>query len=442
MKEYPLPSNKVAEAGVISCLLNNPKSIAKVADRLKPGHFHYDEFATIYEAIAALYERGKLPSIPNVAAEMVRREMRSHDVEDVQWELKVLEDSTAILAGVLDHAEVVLRASQNRRLLQVVSHIAESAYRQEENSVAMAEELIMAIAMDSDIKGASSMADMVDRYLRTYTQRRQDAAEGRVPGVRTGFYWIDQMTGGFRPGTLNILAARTSQGKTALALNFALNVVKKYGGRVLFFSLEMKEEELLQRLLAQEAHIDQILLRDGKTSDEEDRDIKAQAQELRPLDFHAVDNLYRLDHIRSVARVMHTRKPLDFIVIDYLQLVDIPPAERGRQKARYEEVGEISKGAKRLAQELNVPILMLAQVSREGGKSSEPELVHLGESGRIENDADSVAFIHVPEDSLENQAKSLPYEVHYLVKKDRQGRKGVASLMFLPPETRFTDIVL
>jgi replicative DNA helicase len=441
MKEYPIPANEVAEKGVISCLLNNPKSITKVADRLKPGHFYYDGLGHIYESIQALYEHGKLPSIPNVAAEMVRREMRGPDVEEVVWELRQFEDSIAIFSGIEDHVDVVLRCSQNRRLLQVISQIADSAYRQEEGSVARAEELIMAIAMDSDIKGASSMADMVDRYLRTYAQRRKDAAEGRVPGVKTGFYWIDQMTR-LRPGTLNILAARTGEGKTALALNFALNIVKKSRGRVLFFSLEMKEEELIQRLLSQEAHVDQILLRDGKTTEDEDKDVMAQAQELRPLDLHVVDNAYRLDNIKSIARVMHNRKPLDLIVIDYLQLVDIPPEERGRQKARYEEVGETSKGAKRLAQELNVPVLMLAQVSREGGKSGEPELHHLGESGRIENDADTVAFIHVPEESLEKQAASMPYAVHYLVKKDRQGRKGSATLMFLPPETRFTDIVL
>lgn len=438
---YPEPANETAEYGVISCLLAHPKSINKVADRLKPGHFHYDEPAGIYEAIQALYERSKLPTIPNVADELVRRELRNHDIKQVEWELRQLEDSLAVLEGVESHAEKVLRCSRNRRLLQANKQIAESAYRQDENSVELAEELIMAIAMDGDIKGASSMEDMLDRYVRAYTQRRADAAAGRPVGIHTGFRAIDQMTGGFRPGTLNILAARTSQGKTALALNFALNIVKKSRGRVLFFSLEMKEDELMQRLLAQYAHIDQIVLRDATTTDEEDEDILRQAKELRPLDFHAVDNAYRLDTIKSVARVMHTRKRLDLIVVDYLQLVDVPPAERGRQKARYEEVGEISKGMKRLAQELQVPVLMLAQISREGGKSGEPELHHLGESGRTENDADSVALIYVPEESLEEQAKSLPYKVFYQVKKDRNGRKGSVPLMFLPPETRFTDIV-
>lgn len=441
MNEAHIPTNQVAETGVISCLLAHPKSIRRIADRLKPGHFFDDAMGTIYESILALYERGKLPTIPNVASELVRREMRSQDVERVQWELQDLGDSLAVLTPVEDYADDVLTASRNRRLLQATARIAESAYRQEANSVALAEELIMAIVMDGDLKGASSMEDMIDRYLRAYVQRRRDAAAGLVTGVLTGFDAIDRMRGPLRPGTLNILGARTGEGKTALALNFALNIVKKSGGRVLFLSLEMLEDEIIQRLLAQYAHVDQIVLRDATTTEEEHQDILMQASALRPLDFHCVDNAYRLDDIKSIARQMHNRKKLDLVIVDYLQLVDVPPAERGRQKARYEEVGEISKGMKRLAQELHVPVLMLAQISREGGKSAEIELHHLGESGRTENDADTVALLSVPESSREAQAKSLPYPVQYVVKKDRNGRKGSVDLMFLPPETRFTDIV-
>src|SRR5258708_2581959 len=175
MKEYSTPASPVAERGVISCLLAHPKAVNKIADSLKPGHFYMDDMATIYEAIKALYERGKLPTIPNVANELVRREMRSLDVEQVQWELVQLEDSLAILSNVEDFAETVIAASRNRQLLHAVTQIADAAYRQEENSVSLAEELIMAIAMDNDLKAASPMTDMVDRYIREYKQRREDA---------------------------------------------------------------------------------------------------------------------------------------------------------------------------------------------------------------------------------------------------------------------------
>lgn len=432
------PAYEDAESGLITCLLVKPSKMPMIADRVKPEHFYYSKIAEIYECMKSLYMRGKSISLPNVADELKRREMREES-EDVKFELEKYK--YARHEGTLEgYTELIIRASKNRRLLHAMKTIADAAYHQDENSLELAEQLIMAIAMDNTEVFAEEMPNMLDRFEVEYKRRVKEREAGRVIGVQTGFRDIDKMIGSLRPGSLNILAAITSVGKTAFAVNTAFNIIKHNGGRVLFFSLEMREYELMQRFVSMEAHVDQMRIRDGETEPDEHQNVLEAIRSLRPLDFNATDKTYSLEGIKSAARYMHMRKPLDLIVVDYLQLVDVAPAEKGKSKATYEEIGDISKGLLRLAQELNVPVFALAQLTKEASKKEKPELADIAGAYQIARDADTVTLLYISQDQLDNRLNCLPYAVNYKVVKERNGRLGEAQVMFVPTQTRFADL--
>lgn len=440
MPEMMEPAKKEAEFGLLARLLLKPSHITKVADRIKPEHFYYDGMATIYEAMKALYIRGKQPSLPTVADELIRSGARSDTQEMVEYELEQYKHSDRVHGSVEDYADLITRAYRNRRLLDAVRTITDAAYHEQENSVELAERLIMAIAMDTGEIDASSMSPMLDRFLMEYQRRKKESENGRVIGVRTGFTDIDKMIGSLRPGSLNVLAGITSGGKTAFALNTAFNIIKHSGGRVLFFSLEMREYELMQRFVSMEAHVDQMLIRDGQTNGSDHLSVMEAIQSLRPLDFNATDKAYSLDQIKSVARYMHMRKPLDLIVVDYLQLVDAPADKNSKQKATYEEIGDISKGLLRLAQELNVPVLALAQLTKEASRKETPDLADIAGAFQIARDTDTLAVLYIASGEMEKRNNCMPYKVNYKVLKERNGRLGEVQVMFLPTQTRFADL--
>lgn len=442
MKNVPMPGNTEAEEQVLACILSNPHAIMRVIDTLKPEHFALADYGAIYEAMVALTHQRKAPTPFSVADELVRRQVRSDDIKQVQWEMREMALKFALDTQLEEYVSSIVRASKNRRLIQAADRIVQMGYHQDENSVEMAEELISAIALDGDMRGFSKFDDAVDRYLVALDTRIKDAREGRVIGVRTGFSDIDRMIGSLRPKTLNILAARTSIGKTSFALAVALNVAKQAlqdGKEVAFFSLEMPEEELVQRLLSMDAMLNSSLLRDGLLNDEEHQDIIARAKNLRSIGMHISDSAYRLDTIHSQARMLCSRRNIGLLIVDYLQLIDVPPAERGKAQ-RHEVLAETSRKLKRLAQDLSVPILALAQLNREAEHADAPMLHHIGESDGIARDADLVAFLHVCKEELEKRNQGEDYCVDFLVRKQRNGRIGQERLYFRPRLTRFDDM--
>lgn len=434
------PAHKEAEFGLISRLLLKPSQMTKIADRVKPEHFYYDHMANIYDVMVSLYLRGKQPSLPLVADELLRRNLRDTNQEQVEYELGKYKHNDRVLGSVDEYADLIIRAAKNRRLLSAVRQITQAAYHQEENSVELAERLIMAIAMDSSEVEASDMETMMDRFEVEFLRRMKERSEGRVIGVRTGFRDVDKMIGALRPGSLNVISALTSVGKTAFAQNAAFNIIKHSGGRVLFFSLEMREYELMQRFVAMESHVDQMKIRDGEADQYERDEVLESIHRLRPLDFNATDKVYSLEGIKSVSRYMHMRKPLDLIIVDYLQLVDVTTEKGSKQKATYEEIGDISKGLLRLAQELNVPVLALAQLSKEASRKEKPELADIAGAYQIARDSDSVTILYITPDELAKRNDCKPYAVNYHVVKERNGRVGEVQVMFMPTQTRFTDV--
>lgn len=442
MNEQHIPGNVEAEELALACILSYPRAILRVIDTLKPEHFTTPDYGNIYECMCALTRDKRTCTSFNVADELVRREMRSYEIGQVRFELNKLSERFAPDTRLEDYALAIRRASRNRRLAAILANGIELAYRQEEHSVERVLDALTQLAHDGDLRGMSRFDAAVDRYLDELDSRVRDAREGRVIGVRTGFRDVDRMIGSFRPGTLNIIAARTSVGKTSFALNVALNIAQQAltdGKAVGFFSLEMKESELVQRLLSMDTRIDSSLLRDGRLTDDEHEELKARAKKLRSIGLHISDAAHTMDEIKSQARLLCVHHQIGLIVVDYLQIMQVAATLRGKMP-RHEIVADHSQQLKRMAQELDVPVLALAQLNRETEKSEAPQLHHIGESDGIGRDADLVAFLHVESAEIEKRNRAEDYFVDFLVRKQRNGRIGQERLYFKPYLTRFDSI--
>jgi replicative DNA helicase len=428
------PHNLEAEKGVFAHLLSKPRSLSSVADRLKSEHFWHDEHSRIYTAMLALHARNKGCSIMNVLDEMhadIGDELHDH-LEDYYGNFKAYE------TPLDDHVDAVIRDAKLRDAISACMEITALAWAKDESTITRAQELIYALSMDAQSKPVAPLSDVMDRYLSEFEQKRNELLDGKPSGIPTGFPDLDKMLGGLRRSKLYVLAARPGYGKSALALNIASNMIA-HAKHALFFSLEMDEGELAERLLSADMEVPQEFLRDADVDEFQYKRLKAHAKQLSELDLKIDDRTYLLADIRNKALQAHAKKPLDLIIVDYLQMMKISANGRSKNESRAEEIAELSRGLKKLARELHVPILALAQMNRESERrgNSLPQLSDLGESSGIEKDSDAVMFIYCDELQVEKREANLPYELCIIVRKHRSGRMGTVPLKFRPRLTKF-----
>lgn len=436
------PHSIESERGLLGSVLVNPRRLSDVVEVIEPDDFFFDAHGVIFKAMLSLYRRDKKPTILNVTDELARQ----GTLEQIGGELYLEELQTDIqtLKAVRDHADIVRRTAQHRHLISATQEIAQAAYSQEENALELAEKLIYEIALHAhDTHTVRTLGDALDDYLIDLTSRYAKQNAGEAVGVPTGFVDLDRMLGGMQPSDLLILAARPSVGKTALSMNIAMYVAS-HAKRALFFSLEMSEKQLVQRILAMETPLDQSRLRDASINDVELDAIHETARRLHEYELCIDDTTRTLAALRSKARRMHAIKPLNLLIVDYLQLVHVSSDRNTRQGTRAEEVAQISRGLKELAKELAVPVLALAQLNRavESRGDKVPQLSDLKESGAIEQDADTILFLHVTPDELKKRTECLPYNVSLNVGKQRNGRVGEVPLTFKPRSTKFVTLSL
>lgn len=440
MKHLAMPGNTEAEEQILACILMNPRLIVKALDRLKPEHFASPDLGNIYDCMVALTALRREPTVFNVADEIARREMRPDDIKQIRHNIKEIKESFAVNSQVDDYITSIVDSSRFRRGIMACASLTDSFYHQDRNAIQKAVEVFSQIAMDGDLRAFSTFSDAIDDYNALYEQVRQDHKDGKINGLSTGFKSIDRFFR-FFPEDLNILAARTSIGKTSWALNVALNIAKEAlssGIEVAFFSLEMSQRQLVQRLLSTDALIDQTVLRDGKTTDDEHELLKRKMEELRPIGLHICDSARHIDEIKSNSRVICSKRKVGLIIVDYLGLVR--SGDGNSRQPRHEAVADVSRELKALAQQLKVPFLALAQLNRDSEKQNEPQLTNLGESDAIGRDADSVSFIHIEPGEIVKRNKAEDYNVVFKVRKNRQGPLGEVVLGFRPRQTRFCDI--
>ena len=432
-----IPQNIEAEEALLGSLLIDPDIISHVANVVMPDDFYLARHGEVYDVIRALFDQGNPVDFVTVTEELERRD-KLQDVGGRSY-ITSLVNAVPTAINAFQYAQIVQEKATLRQLISVAGDIARKAYddsQDVDDVVNEAEKLIFAIAerrLEQDLVPITDVVPRVIDEIKELHERR-----GEVLGVPTDFDLLDSMLGGFQKSDLIILAARPGMGKTSLALNIALNAAKNHGSQVAIFSLEMSREQLVQRLLSQEAHIDSQNLRLGRLHNEDEwRRLEESAEILRTCRIY-IDDTAALSpfELRTKARRIYAEHGLDMIIVDYMQLMH----GGRRSENRVQEMSFISRTMKQLARELKVPVLALSQLSRqvENRADKHPQLSDLRESGSIEQDADLVLFIYREGKYDPESERSKIAEI--VVSKHRHGPTGSVNLFFDEKYTQFTEL--
>lgn len=377
--ERPIPANPEAEEAVLGSALLDPDAIVILSGILKRGDFYREKNGWIYQAMLDLHNEGK-PIDFVTLVDVLERNDQLTQIGGASY-LTGLLNKVPSAMNAEHYAGIVARAATLRRLIGVAGIIANLAYDETTPAteiVDKAETLILGMSertsRNEPTPIGAGLRAVVDRL--DYIQRH----EGELLGVPTGFARLDGLVGGFQKSDLIVLAARPGEGKSSFAMNISLNAAKDYGQRVGVFSLEMSKIELAQRMLATESGIDQKMLRRGGLSPDEWALLMETAGRMAELPIYIDDSAsLSATELRSKARKLQAEHGLDFVVVDYLQLM----TGDARATNRVQEIATITRGLKALARELDVPVLALSQLSRAIETRSEktPMLSDLRESG-------------------------------------------------------------
>ena len=439
-----LPPHSVeAEQSVIGGLLLENEALDKIADILSASDFYRHDHRLIFQHIGKLIEHNRPADIVTVA-ESLENSAELSSIGGIAY-LGALAQNTPTAANIRRYAEIVRERAIMRKLVEVGSGIAESAYapqgRDAQQLLDEAEAKIFQIAEG----GKRSTEGFIDiKVLLPQVADRIDMLFSRdnpsdVTGIPTGFDDLDKMTSGFQGGDLIIVAGRPSMGKTAFSINIAENVALDTGLPVAIFSMEMASTQLAMRMIGSVGRLDQHKMRTGKLEDEDWERLAAALGKLNeaPIFIDEGAGLSSFD-VRARARRLHRQcGKLGLIVVDYLQLMAAPAGRQGENRAT--EISEISRSLKALAKELDVPVVALSQLNRsvEQRPDKRPVMSDLRESGAIEQDADLILFIY--RDEVYNSDSPDKGTAEIIIAKQRNGPIGRIRLTFLGAHTRFEN---
>ncbi|HOI85971.1 MAG TPA: replicative DNA helicase [Acholeplasmataceae bacterium] len=420
-----LPHHQDAEMNVLGAIFLDPKEILSVMDQLNNEDFFDQGHQLIFQAMKDLQADNMKIDYSSVAAKLEAQQLLAK-VGGMKYlvQLSEMVPSTRHLDTYIDF---VKDSALKRETISLASEILEKGYEGEMDAsdyVTYAEESIFALAQKRKTSAFAELAEVI-REVKEKTELNRDK-KGGITGLRTGFSNLDQLTAGLQPEELIILAARPSMGKSAFAMNLAINVAKRNNdgqAGVAIFSLEMSNEQLAARMLSSESNIENNKIKTGHLTSREWQFLEGGMQSLARLKIMFDDSAsVSVADIRAKCRKLSQEGKLDFVVIDYLQLIKGDDRSGNRQ----EEVAKISRSLKQMARELRVPILALSQLSREVEKREDkrPLLADLRESGSIEQDADIVMFLY-REDYYERKQENKTGEVELSIAKNRQGMAGV-----------------
>jgi len=466
------PANIEAEQALLGVLLYDNSAYERLSDQLQARHFFEPFHGRLFAAIESHVRRGQLAE-PILLAEQFARDAAFEELGGVRY-LADLVDRAPSAANAADYSRVIYDLALRRDLIRIGGDIAQAAQhadpeRNARDQIEAAEQQLFTLAESGS---ANTGFHSFDKSLSRAVEMAAEAynRDGGLSGISTGLTDLDRMLGGLHPSDLIILAARPSMGKTALGANIAFNVARRYawepqpdgskktvsGGVVAFFSLEMSAEQLAMRLLADVTEVSSDRMRKGEINASEFGRVRDAAIELQEAPLF-IDDTGGISISKLVARSRRLKRTsgLDLIVIDYVQLVT--GSENSRNENRVQEVTQITQALKALAKELSVPIIALAQLSRqvENREDKKPQLSDLRESGSIEQDADVVMFIYreayylgraEPREGTEEhlawqeQLDKIANHADVIIGKQRHGPIGTVKLHFNPDLTKFSDL--
>ncbi len=431
-----LPQNLEAEGSLLGALLLDKDALIKVADLISPEDFYDPKNKLIYQTILALF--GKNVSIDILTVTNLLEEQSQLEKVGGATYLTNLVNMVPTAAHVVHYAHIVRKKGTLRRLIQASNEISSIAYQEEgevEQILDQAEQQLYAISQKQMKQNFVPISSILHQTFEKIDELHRD--QGKLRGVPTGFYDLDQKLGGLQKSDLIILAARPSMGKTSLALDIMRHIGVNLKVPVGIFSLEMSKDQLVDRLLSSQSNVDGWKIRTGHLNDEDFEKIGEAMGLLSEAPIYIDDAAgSNIMEVRTKARRLQAEHGVGLIVVDYLQLMSGHSTDN-----RVQEVSEISRSLKILARELNVPVIALSQLSRsvENRPDKVPQLSDLRESGSIEQDADVVMFIY-REDMYKGKDSRKPNIAEIHIRKHRNGPTGEVDLFFDGQKTSFRNL--
>lgn len=433
-----MPHDDEAESSVIGAMLIDNEAIMVASELIKGEDFYQKQLGIVYNTMVELYSEGK-PVEPVILHASLREKGMPEEVcgpdRILQWM-----NQTLTSANIKYYAEIVSEKSVARRLIRLNEEIANTCYagsEKLEDTLAEAEKRVFDLVQRG---GGNEFVPI--RQVVINVMKKIDAASrarGRVTGLETGFMDLDYKTSGLQPSDLVLIAARPSMGKTAFVLNLAQHMAFKRNHAVAVFSLEMSKEQLVNRMLSLESHVDAQKIRTGRLTDEEWMNLVEGSANIANSKLIIDDTPgISLSLLRSKCRRLKIEHDIQIVIIDYLQLMS--GDNNGSAASRQQEISDISRGLKALAREMNVPVVALSQLSRavEQRPDHRPMLSDLRESGAIEQDADVVMFIY--RDDYYNHDTDRKGISEIIIAKQRNGPIGTVELAWLPEYTKFANL--
>ena len=427
-----MPHSEEAEMAVLAGVLGNNKFIDKVSEIISEEDFYYLRNQQIFKIMKELYSDSHTIDMITVKSKAAARNVNI----DVAYLVKIGDYFS--YSGIESHCKIIKEKALLRAIITSSHKTIQDAYDEPTNIDDFVQSIERSFFQISQRKVAENESVLAKNLITDMIDRMGELRKnpGHVSGLETGLKDLDVMTTGFHNQDYVILAGRPSSGKTSLALNFAYHVASHQKLPVLFFSLEMSKEQIMERLFCLAAKADHHLMRQGRGSGEEWARMTSKIREISELPFLINDGAaISLNFLRSKIRRAKIDYPnLAFVIIDYIQLMSYPEADN-----REQQVSTISKGIKALCKEINIPILALSQMNRMSEMRGDPtpRLSDLRESGTLEQDSDLVFFIWQKEGEGEGYGKPVPAKLK--IGKQRNGPVGTIDVMFFRESMRFEN---
>lgn len=430
------PHSLAAEKALLGAVLSDPSVFISVSDVVRAEHFYLDLHQIIYEVISKLDREGRAADIITVA-EIARQQGKV----SVSY-LSELVDSCPITLNVEHYATVVRDYFIRRNVIDSCRKIIKKSTQYDGGSEEFLEEIGKDFQDATEVQQPDGLVSSKDVLSETLAELdRRVALKGKLSGVTSGFRDLDALTGGWQKSDLIILAARPGMGKTALALNWVVNALKKEHA-VAVFSLEMSKTQLMMRLLSTDARVNSAKMRSGKINEREQDKLMEGARNISnlPAQF-SIDDSAGLSMIEIRSRCRKFKREhgkLDLVVIDYLQLIG--RSGNLRYENREREISEISRNLKALAKELDLPVISLAQLNRspDSRPDKRPRMSDLRESGSMEQDADLILFIY--RDEYYHSSSEDAGKAELIIGKNRHGPMETVNLAFHPDFVSFHNL--
>lgn len=450
--EKRIPSEIESEKSFLGCIFIKKELINDARDLVKSSDFFEPHHKIIYEAMLKLNENQQEITIETVISE-IKKSNKKHEIAGIERTIEGLIVYQPLISSFHTYVDYIRDASIKRYTIQTCESILDTLYKGKDSSndfIDFAQEKIFKLSELRDTQDFIKASQISNEFLKQLEKRK---ATNGLLGITSGFGAIDQYTNGFKSSELIILGARPSVGKSAFAINLALNASRRIAGeckKVAFFSLEMSHEQIITRIISNLSGVDSRNINIGKIDGDEMKSVIFANDQLETnFDIYIGDSAtININDIRAQCRKLKNDKGLDFVIIDYLQLVRSGEKSNNRQ----EEVQQISRGLKLMAIELGIPVLALSQLNRDvekykRGESSKPKLVDLRESGSLEQDADIVLLMHrLDEDKPQDFENELQPDtpksqkiINIQIAKNRQGVSGVdVQFIFVPSTNTFS----